>query len=202
MVSGRHAQRRSPRLPRNLVPIASALAVVGVLVGGTVTATLTRPTGRAVAGPATAAPISASPSADPTRSQAAQRASRSELRPMATPGGAKPSASSVKPSPSRSTSTPTVVSGGTCQASYYSDGQKTADGETFDPNAYTAAHRTLPFNTRVRVTNTANGKSVVVRINDRGPYVSGRCLDLSRAAFGAIASYSSGVVTVKYEVLG
>ncbi|HEX6500932.1 MAG TPA: septal ring lytic transglycosylase RlpA family protein [Micromonosporaceae bacterium] len=194
-MSGRHALRRSPRLPRNLVPIASALAVVGVLVGGTVTTMLTRPTGRVVAGPATPAPTSGSPSADPTRSQAAQRASRSELRPMATPGG-------VKPSPRRSTSAPTVVGGGTCEASYYSDGQRTADGETFNPDAYTAAHRTLPFNTRVRVTNTANGKSVVVRINDRGPYVAGRCLDLSRAAFGAIASYSSGVVTVKYEVLG
>lgn len=87
--------------------------------------------------------------------------------------------------------------------SYYSDGQVTADGEQFDPNAFTAAHKTLPFNTRVRVTNPANGESVVVRINDRGPFVSGRCLDLSRAAFEAIASLGTGVLpAAKYEVLG
>ena len=70
-----------------------------------------------------------------------------------------------------------------------------------NPNAYTAAHKTLPFGTRVRVTNAANGKSVVVVIRDRGPFVAGRCLDLTPAAFGAIASLSSGVITVKYEVL-
>jgi rare lipoprotein A len=96
-----------------------------------------------------------------------------------------------------------VVSSDTCGVSYYSDGQRTANGEVFDPNAFTAASKTLPFNTRVRVTNPANGKSVVVRINDRGPYVSGRCLDLSRAAFQAIASLSAGVIpAAKYEVLG
>jgi rare lipoprotein A len=86
--------------------------------------------------------------------------------------------------------------------SYYADGQKTANGEQFDPNAFTAANKTLPFNTRVRITNPANGKSVVVRINDRGPFVAGRCFDLSRAAFAAIASLSSGVLSAaKYEVL-
>ena len=66
---------------------------------------------------------------------------------------------------------------GPCGASYYDEPQLTANGETFNPNALTAASKTLPFNTRVKVTNVANGKSVTVRINDRGPYVSGRCLD-------------------------
>ena len=78
----------------------------------------------------------------------------------------------------------------------------TANGEVFNPDALTAAHKTLPFNTRVRVTNPDNGKSVIVRINDRGPFVDGRCLVLSRAAFAAIASVDLGELTVKYEVLG
>jgi rare lipoprotein A len=116
---------------------------------------------------------------------------------------ASPSASpSAKPSaPKPSSTTPKVVSSGNCQASYYGEGQNTASGERFDPNALTAAHKTLPFNTRVRVTNVKNGRNVVVRINDRGPFVAGRCLDLSTAAFKAIASLSSGVVQVRYEVL-
>ncbi len=88
-----------------------------------------------------------------------------------------------------------------CKASFYSEGQRTANGETFNPNALTAAHKTLRFNTRVRVTNKANGKSVVVRINDRGPFVAGRCIDLSRAAFTTIASTSAGVASVSVEVL-
>jgi rare lipoprotein A len=94
-----------------------------------------------------------------------------------------------------------VTSSGTCGASYYDEGQMTANGEVFDPEALTAAHKTLPFNTRVRVTNPGNSKSVVVRINDRGPFVSGRCIDLSRAAFRAIADLGLGELTVKYEVL-
>ncbi|MEV2276886.1 septal ring lytic transglycosylase RlpA family protein [Nocardiopsis sp. NPDC049922] len=94
--------------------------------------------------------------------------------------------------------------GGTCQASFYGAdfaGRDTANGETFDPNAMTAAHLTLPFGTMVRVTNTANGSSVTVRINDRGPYIDGRCLDLSTAAFEQIASTSAGVANVNWEVV-
>jgi rare lipoprotein A len=71
-------------------------------------------------------------------------------------------------------------------ASIYFESQSTASGERFNPDDLTAAHRTLPFGTRVRVTNRRNGKSVVVRINDRGPFVSGRIIDLSRAAAHAI----------------
>lgn len=71
-------------------------------------------------------------------------------------------------------------------ASYYFEPQSTASGERFNPNELTAAHKTLPFGTRVRVTNRHNGKSVVVRINDRGPFVKGRVIDLSRAAARAI----------------
>lgn len=96
----------------------------------------------------------------------------------------------------------TPATGNSCKASYYWDPQPTANGERFNPNALTAAHKSLPFNSRVKVTNPSNGKSVVVRINDRGPYVAGRCLDLSRAAMAAIGGTSAGVITVNWEVIG
>jgi len=91
---------------------------------------------------------------------------------------------------------------GSGKASYYGNqhhNKQTASGERFDQGALTAAHRTLPFGTKVRVTNTRNGKSVVVRINDRGPFVRGRIIDLSKAAFERIASTRSGVVRVRLE---
>lgn len=74
-----------------------------------------------------------------------------------------------------------------CMASHYGvgdgyGGRRTASGETMNPNAMTAAHRTLPFGSVVRVTNIATGRSVTVRINDRGPYKAGRCIDLSHRA--------------------
>ena len=81
-------------------------------------------------------------------------------------------------------------------------GQGTAFGETFDMHALTAAHRTFPYNTLVKVTNTRNGKSVTVRINDRGPYVKGRDMDLSVAAFEAIEDRSKGVANARFERLG
>jgi hypothetical protein len=87
------------------------------------------------------------------------------------------------------------------EASFYDEGQETASGEPFDPNGLTAAHPTLPFGTNVRVTNTENNKSVVVRINDRGPFAAGRVLDLSRGAFEQIASPGDGVAHVTYQVV-
>jgi rare lipoprotein A len=87
-------------------------------------------------------------------------------------------------------------------ASYYWQRQRVASGGWFNPNAMTAAHKTLPFGTRVRVTHMGNGKSVTVTINDRGPYVRGRIIDLSSAAAGAIGMKGSGVARVKVAVLG
>lgn len=81
-------------------------------------------------------------------------------------------------------------------------GDHTAFGEIFDMHAFTAAHRTLPQNTLLRVTNVETGKSVIVRINDRGPYIPGRDLDLSLAAFTAIAPRSQGVIRALFERLG
>lgn len=87
-------------------------------------------------------------------------------------------------------------------ASYYWQPQRVASGGWFNPNAMTAAHKTLPFGTRVRVTHTGNGRSVIVRINDRGPYIKGRIIDLSRAAAGVIGMQGQGVARVRMEVLG
>ncbi len=81
-------------------------------------------------------------------------------------------------------------------ASYYSSGYRTASGERFNPNGFTAAHRSLPFGTRLNVTNPANGRSVIVRINDRGPFVRGRGLDLARGAAFAIGMRGTGTVRI------
>jgi rare lipoprotein A len=94
-----------------------------------------------------------------------------------------------------------VISSGSCEASSYWQGQMTASGEPFDPSELTAAHKTLPMGSKVRVTNRNNGRSVVVRINDRGPYAGGRCLDLSRAAMKKVGGTGAGVIPVRYEVL-
>ncbi len=97
-----------------------------------------------------------------------------------------------------------VVSAQNGKASYYADkfhGRTTASGEKYDKNKMTAAHKKLPFGTRVRVTNKGNGKSVIVRINDRGPFVKGRIIDLSRAAATKVDMIRAGVVDVKMEVL-
>ena len=89
-------------------------------------------------------------------------------------------------------------------ASFYGHeckGQRTASGERFDPNQLTAAHRTLPFGTRVKVTNLDNGQHCVVRINDRGPYARGRVLDLSRAAARKLGFEREGTAFVRLQVL-
>ena len=96
----------------------------------------------------------------------------------------------------------TVISG---RASWYGpgfDGRRTANGEIYNSNGLTAAHRTLAFGTRVRVTNMNNGRSVVVRINDRGPFTKGRIIDVSAGAARRLNMISSGVAPVKLEILG
>ena len=89
-------------------------------------------------------------------------------------------------------------------ASYYGSefaGSRTANGERFDPDAMTAAHRTLSFGSRVAVTNLANGQEVIVRINDRGPWGKGRIIDISHAAAREIGMHRSGTARVKLELL-
>lgn len=90
------------------------------------------------------------------------------------------------------------------EASFYGAGfagRPTASGETFNPSAMTAAHPTLPFGTELRVTNQANGKQVIVRVNDRGPFAKDRIIDLSEAAAREIGMISSGTASVVLEVL-
>jgi rare lipoprotein A len=91
----------------------------------------------------------------------------------------------------------------TGMASYYADefdGRQTSNGEKFDQSELTAAHKTLPFGTKVLVTNLENGRSVVVRINDRGPFAEGRIIDLSRSAAEKIGITESGVARVKITI--
>lgn len=93
---------------------------------------------------------------------------------------------------------------GSGPASYYSNelaGARTASGEAFDPQELTAAHRTLPFGSLVRVTNQSNGRSVVVRINDRGPFSRGRLIDVSYAAADSIGMVRSGHANVTLELV-
>lgn len=87
------------------------------------------------------------------------------------------------------------------KASYYRHGVRTASGERFDPNGFTAAHRTLPFGARVRVVDDATGRAVVVRINDRGPFAHGRVIDLAQGAARELGMLSRGVARVSVYAL-
>jgi rare lipoprotein A len=86
-------------------------------------------------------------------------------------------------------------------ASFYTEGTKTANGERFDTHELTAAHRTLPFGTRLRVTNVATGKTVTVRVNDRGPFIPGRVVDVSYAAAETLGMVDGGIAKVKLDVV-
>jgi rare lipoprotein A len=86
-------------------------------------------------------------------------------------------------------------------ASFYTEGTQTASGESFDTHELTAAHRTLPFGTRLRVTNVATGRSVTVRVNDRGPFVPGRVVDVSYSAAQTLGMVGGGIAKVKLDVV-
>ena len=123
---------------------------------------------------------------------------------VSTAASATPSVNSIQPN---SIESKQLIAQSVGQASFYGNqpgegGPLTANGERYNPGGYTAAHRTLPFGTRVRVTSPSTGRSVVVRINDRGPFIGGRIIDLSVGAARAIGLTSSGVGTVRMEVVG
>ena len=86
-------------------------------------------------------------------------------------------------------------------ASFYTEGTHTASGERYNPDELTAAHPTLPFGTKLRVTNTTTGRSVTVRVNDRGPYVAGRVVDVSYSAASALGMVGAGTAKVKLDVV-
>jgi rare lipoprotein A len=96
------------------------------------------------------------------------------------------------------TETKTASSG---MASFYTEGSRTASGEKFNTLELTAAHPTLPFGTKLRVTNVATGRAVTVRVNDRGPYVAGRVVDVSYSAADALGMVGRGVAKVKLDVV-
>lgn len=125
--------------------------------------------------------------------------------PPPAPAAAKaPASPEPKISPAAPAASPTRTDAMEGLAAYYShrlDGRRTASGQVFDQNALTAAHPTLPFGTKVKVTNKANGRSVVVRINDRGPTQPGRVVDLSRAAAGKLGMMKAGLVPVTLEIV-
>jgi len=142
--------------------------------------------------------------------QSPYRAQHSDLRGTATrqaaieyPRRPVATASVVRRAPAREASETKNATNGKSQgmASFYSEGSRTASGEKFDPNELTAAHPTLPFGTKLRVTNTHTGRSVTVRVNDRGPYVHGRVVDVSYSAAQELGMVGRGVAPVKLDVV-
>ncbi|MBO2452884.1 septal ring lytic transglycosylase RlpA family protein [Actinomadura barringtoniae] len=175
--------------------IASGVAVAVLAAGGWALISAGGSSGSAQAAQSAQAPT-VTPQADPPRATPT-RASRGETRDPSP----SPVPKTVKPKPKKTKPSYRVLSSGSCEASFYGEGQMTASGETFDPSELTAAHKTLPMGSKVRVTNKNNDRSVIVRINDRGPYAGGRCLDLSTAAMEKVGGTGSGVIPVRYQVL-
>ncbi|MDA8369999.1 MAG: septal ring lytic transglycosylase RlpA family protein [Nocardiopsaceae bacterium] len=218
---GHHTPSRTPRPPRPTRKRAiAATAATGALLIAGATAGAAALTGNDT-GPEAAATMAIPPAqtagpptpdtstapadqqqqnTDDAREQALNNASQTLSGSAAHPPEEDEEEPEPQPTDTSSDLTPTG-DGGACQASMYSEPQPTASGEQFDPSAMTAAHKTLPMDTMVQVTNPANNKSVTVRINDRGPYIDGRCLDLSTASFEKIASPSQGVVDVQWQVV-
>lgn len=190
--SGRHRQTDPPKTLRLSLIAAAGLAAVAVVA---ITVAIIG------SGSSSAQPKSRAVAADPPRPL--DRASRDDMRtPITTPTPTPEPTDSPSAQPvQKKRQHQRILSRGACEASYYGTGGHTASGEAFDPAALTAAHRTLPIGSKVRVINKNNDRSVVVRINDRGPFVAGRCLDLSSAAMHAVGGVGSGVIPVRYEVL-
>jgi len=145
--------------------------------------------------------LGVSPQASPAQAAPQRRASVAHHRRVAaastthTPFAGKPVA--VRPA-AANPAAPTDGSVGI--ASFYKYESKTASGEQFNPSELTAAHRTLPFGTRLRVTNVATGQSVTVRVNDRGPFIPGRVVDVSHSAAEVLGMIDRGITKVKLEV--
>jgi rare lipoprotein A len=162
-----------------------ALALAGATVAGCAQHTVTE----------RSASLGVSPLASPEQVMPQRRASVARSRRVAA-GSRKHTPFSVRPG----TKSAATTDGSVGIASFYKFDSKTASGEQFNPSELTAAHRTLPFGTRLRVTNIASGRSVTVRINDRGPFVPGRVIDVSHSAAEELGMIDRGISKVKLEV--
>jgi len=228
MGEGPHHDPRNPRIAFRTLRMAAALPLAIGLAGLSALpahaqenlAEDTGETANAAAAPARSANPAiretlAAPSGD-AMPPAATAASADEARPASFAAAFEPLAEAPRPDLAVPQSavdltiiepeveTPAFRSLGTGSASYYGrrfHGRRTANGERFDMNALTAAHRTLPFGSMVRVTNPANGRSVTVRINDRGPFARGRVIDVSRAAAKELGLIQRGHGPVELELL-
>lgn len=151
-----------------------------------------------------AASFAASPDTDMAGVDPATSAAMIELVPIEPAADVTASSLPLEPADPAPAPSSKATALGRGSASYYAakfHGRRTANGETFNNRAMTAAHRTLPFGSMVRVTNPANGASVVVRINDRGPFTRGRVIDVSRAAAEELGLIARGHATVDLERL-
>jgi rare lipoprotein A len=157
------------------------LALAGAMLAGCVQHTVTE----------RSASLGVSPRASPAQAAPQRRALVAHRRRVAaasrkhTPFAAKPAATTDR---------------SVGMASFYKYDSKTASGEQFNPRELTAAHRTLPFGTRLRVTNVATGQSVTVRVNDRGPFIPGRVVDVSHSAAEVLGMVDRGITKVKLEL--
>lgn len=166
-------------------------------------ATIALITGRAQAGIGGAEPNGTSHEPDPEERAVRGPHPRPALSAAASPAGL-PAATGRSDRSLYRVASRSLPAGGRLLASWYGSecqGFETANGERFDRAVLTAAHRTLPFGTLLRVTNLNTGRSVVVRVNDRGPWVAGREIDLAEAAFGELAPLEAGVIPVGLEVV-
>jgi rare lipoprotein A (peptidoglycan hydrolase) len=201
---GSYGKHHSKSVVRLRTTLAAGIALIAAAAAGwatTATGVFSHRGARSVQNGADLAYQAQEPSAGPAPSSPLPTASPTKT-PTETPAiSAKPRKTKAVRHRPRQTSAHKVVGSGSCRASFYGEGQMTASGEAFDPGAMTAAHKSLPFGTRLRVTNKNNGESALVRINDRGPYISGRCLDLSTAAMRAVGGTGSGVIPVRYQIL-
>jgi rare lipoprotein A len=184
------------RLPIEAPPWAAPRALLGIFTTSLIAATL------AACSESGPLPIEKPASVEPARHIAnlTNKGSRLDIKPVAVVA--------EDPEPAVTSEPAVETKAATDQrktlhglASYYWQGTKTASGERFNERDMTAAHRTLPFGTRVRVTSLETGRSITVRINDRGPYVNGRIVDISRAAAESIGMIDRGVTKVKLDVV-
>lgn len=201
------AVRTRPVLSAFIVPTAATAAVVASSLAMVPNATDTG--GEVVAEAPVMAPVEATQTPDESlakaKKQAKEKPGKISLESKTQTPSPAPEKSEKSDSSQSSKSGKSSGESGSCPMSYYGggdgfDGQTTANGEKFDTNKLTAAHKTLPFGSKVKITNKANGKSVTVRINDRGPYHGNRCFDLSKAAMEAVGGVGAGQITGSYDV--